>query len=130
MIVLSEIYSDKEAKMNRTKRVLISAFVALMFILPMLIDMPDRSLGFFIFVFPLAFGSFFTLLTLGTLKNTIYKVISFVIVSVVCLIQFYWTYIGSDFALFKALSYALVGMGVAAGTLLVLDYMVQIYNQD
>lgn len=113
--------------MERKKRVLIASLAALIFIVPMLIDMPDRTIGFFIFVFPVAFFSFFTVITLVTLKNNSYKKASFVLVFIVCLIQFYWTYVGESYPLLKALSYSLVGMGIAATTLLMLNYMVEIY---
>lgn len=128
VLVTSTLY--KEVNMKRKKRVLIATLIALVFIVPMLMDMPDRTMAFFIFVFPLALFSFFTVLTLATLQSSIFKVISLIIVGFVCFAQFYWTYIGSNYPIFKALSYSLVGMGIAAGSLLVLHYMITIYNQD
>ena len=130
MVVLVKVTLSKEVQMERKKRILIATLAALIFVVPMLIDMPDRTLAFFIFVFPVAFVSFFTVLTLVTLKNNAYKKASFAIVALVCFAQFYWTYVGSGYALFKALSYSLVGMGIAATVLLVLNYMVEIYNED
>ena len=130
MVVLVKFTLSKEALMERKKRILIASLAALIFIVPMLIDMPDRTIAFFIFVFPVAFFSFFTVLTLVTLKNDAYKKVSFVIVAIVCFAQFYWTYVGSDYPIFKALSYSLVGMGIAATLLLGFNYMVEIYNQD
>lgn len=130
MVVLVKFTLSKETLMERKKRILIASLAALIFIVPMLMDMPDRTIAFFIFVFPVAFFSFFTVLTLVTLKNNAYKKVSFAIVAIVCFAQFYWTYVGSGYPIFKALSYSLVGMGIAATLLLVLNYMVEIYNQD
>lgn len=130
MVVLVNYLLEKEVPMERKTRVYIASLAALIFIIPMLVDMPERTIGFFIFVFPLAFFSFFTLLTLTTLKSSTYKKVSFSVVALVCFIQFYWTYVGNEYPLLQALSYALVGMGIAATLLLVLSYMVEIYNKE
>jgi len=113
--------------MDRKKRMAAASFAAIVFIIPMVFEMPDRTLGFFIFVFPLASFSFFMVLTLATLKDGIYKKLTFIIVALVCFIQFYWTYAGSSYPLLKALSYSLIGMGIAATAMLVLKYLLAMY---
>ena len=114
--------------MDRRKRVLIASVAAILFIMPMIMNMPDKTLGFFIFVFPIAFFSFFMVLTLATLEHGVYKKVTIAIVAFVCFIQFYWTYVGSSYPLLKALSYSLVGMGIAATAMLVLNYLLQMYD--
>ena len=120
--------------MDRKKRTVIASLAAAVFIIPMIFDMPDKTIAFFIFIFPLAFFSFFMVITLATLKDGLYKKATIAIVAFVCFIQFYWTYIGSDYPLLKALSYSLVGMGIAATAMLVLNYILQTYilkdNED